>query len=774
MRLRRPPACVSSPECNNFRAPTKVGPTVFSLNSAIPKIGVVRMIRPALIVLAMVATLVVPAGVAGAQGVDETSGPSITFSGGGYGHGVGMSQYGARGRADAGQTYQQILAHYYEGTSVGQTNFSGPIEVLVATTATPGFVPEGPVKVWMGDRVMAEATSGQRIDITHSKTGFTVEVAGQIVCQPAVCNGAEVRVQGAADGTPIKLEQSGHRYQYGDLRLKPVPGGGTMYVVVGGLTLDRYLLGLGEVPASWPTQALKAQAVAGRTFAVRTTTDRRARSSWTRPYDVSATDGDQVYNGMKQETGPSGHRWVDAVNQTAGEVSLFNNQPILSFFSSSNGGYSARSDYVFVATLPYLSARPDPFDDTPSNARGQWERTYDLDLLSRWMQRKGETAVGTISNVTISGNVGQSGRIDRATVTLTGSSGTKSVSGNAFRQAVNAAAVADGKSAINDGFPSTLVSLGSITGPTNDHTPIGKFKVAAVDGSANTATLRGWALDLDTEDSILVRIRQNGQQIATVTARGNRPAIARKHGAGPNHGIDATIDLVAGPNEICLEALDSTSGAPASPIGCRTVSSASSPTGSLDAIRVEPGPTIVVTGSATDADTNKALAVHVYVDGKYAAGGATNAAANTFSLPVQATEGVHEVCAHALDDSGAARNKKLGCTSVEVRSPSQVDPPSSDRQPVGAVTSASVSGTVITTRGWAIDPDSSDNIEIVVNVNGSRAFVLMANDTRPNFGDEHGFVFDVNGGTGTFNICVVARNADDGKNTPFGCRSHTV
>ena len=138
----------------------------------------------------------------------------------------------------------------------------------------------------------------------------------------------------------------------------------TLWVVLEDMTMQTYLYGLAEVPASWPAATLQAQAIAGRTYAYDRITARRQSSSWTVPWDLYSTVNDQHYNGYANEVGSAAHNWIAAVDASAQEVLLYQDDPISSFYTSSNGGTTADSGHVFVTSLPYLVAQEDPSTST--------------------------------------------------------------------------------------------------------------------------------------------------------------------------------------------------------------------------------------------------------------------------------------------------------------------------------------------------------------------------------------------------------------------------
>ena len=132
-------------------------------------------------------------------------------------------------------------------------------------------------------------------------------------------------------------------------------GGGL--AVVNDVGFEDYVEGITEVPASWPAEAQKAQAIAARTYALHSLLWTRQRGI-ARPLgaDICATQSCQVYTGLASAARPGGGRWVAAVEATRGQLLLYRGGPILAQYSSTNGGRTVRG------SRPYLWEVPDPDD----------------------------------------------------------------------------------------------------------------------------------------------------------------------------------------------------------------------------------------------------------------------------------------------------------------------------------------------------------------------------------------------------------------------------
>ena len=335
---------------------------------------------------------------------------AFTFTGSGWGHGVGMSQYGMLGMAQAGRSYQQILGHYYPGTTLVGRAPTDNLRVLLAERAgTLTFRAGGPTTFGSAGTI----SSGQWVKV--AQTGGQVRLSGAL--------NAMLPYFDIAWSGDLQIDELGKRYRYGRIRVAPDPRGGVR-TIAHELTMNQYLYGIAEVPALWHTHALLAQVVAARTFAQKR---RDSRASSGLDYDLLSTVTDQVYSGSTQEH----PRWVEAVNATNAQFLTYGGALIDAVYSSSNGGYSESAAYVWGGTVPYLVARRDQWDGVASNPNHRWNRTYTAAQLGTWF------GVGTAREITVVSGRGASGRVDRARIRIVGTSGSKEMSGNEFRSVVN-------------------------------------------------------------------------------------------------------------------------------------------------------------------------------------------------------------------------------------------------------------------------------------------------------------------------------------------------
>ena len=153
--------------------------------------------------------------------------------------------------------------------------------------------------------------------------------------------------------------------------------------VVNHVSVEDYLKGISEVPAAWPLEAQKAQAIAARTYALH----QAAKNKDATTADLCDTDSCQVYNGLAKERRAGSEAWLAAVAQTKHQVLLHDNAPINAKYSSSNGGETV------AGPATYLKATPDP-DDARSPLH-RWRASYPVAELARVVGLAAEPAALT-------------------------------------------------------------------------------------------------------------------------------------------------------------------------------------------------------------------------------------------------------------------------------------------------------------------------------------------------------------------------------------------
>ncbi|HEX2754150.1 MAG TPA: SpoIID/LytB domain-containing protein [Candidatus Limnocylindrales bacterium] len=383
-----------------------------------------------------------------AVSADGASGlPDLTFYGRGYGHGVGMSQYGARGRALAGQLAPEILGHYYAKTTLGTRNAATAVRVLLLTglAATPAR----PLKVvglvggWTIDGIAPTFPANARLVLSPTAPKATswnlrvVSATGARLAAKTVSGDVYVRPINALSVLQLVSKATTTNVYRGFFRLHLT----TTAIVVNHIAVDRYLRSVVplEMPSTWPVEALKAQAIAARSYALY-----RVHRT-TGLFDVYDDTRSQVYRGKRVETSATN----TAVTATAGAVLLSGTSLVNALFHSADGGWTENNENVFVSSsgsivagaVSYLRGSSDRAPngtayDKASPYATWMTGTYTAAALSTMFATDPRTAVGTLSDLDLS-NRGVSGRL--ISVTLIGARGTKTVSGDVFRAVFNAA-----------------------------------------------------------------------------------------------------------------------------------------------------------------------------------------------------------------------------------------------------------------------------------------------------------------------------------------------
>jgi len=185
---------------------------------------------------------------------------------------------------------------------------------------------------------------------------------------------------------PVETKVAGlHRY-FGPLEIDAASDG---LVVVNRLPLERYLLGLNEVPPEWPQAALQAQAIAARTYALWTLGQPPAGSAGAYGFDICASTDCQVFSGADLLAEPEGPRWFDAVAATKGDVVTYGGEPILARYHSVSGGRTLDNSQAYPGEdgYPYLKGVPSPSED--ASPLDRWRVSFPLDDLRSLLSEAG-------------------------------------------------------------------------------------------------------------------------------------------------------------------------------------------------------------------------------------------------------------------------------------------------------------------------------------------------------------------------------------------------
>jgi stage II sporulation protein D len=329
-------------------------------------------------------------------------------NGAGFGHGVGLSQYGAYGYAKHGFRYDQILTHYYTGTTIGTTTDQS-VRVLLRDGARSvafkgagsacgaGLSPKkGYVAKRKGSGVVVRNKKGRRI----ARCGAAMTAAGS----PTVAVAGKGTYRGS-----LEVRASGSSLQ-----------------AINVVEIEDYVRGVvaEESPASWPLEALKAQAVAARSYGLST----GVRGGSFGLYDDTRS---QAYGGVGAETAKTDQ----AVNATRLQVVLYNGKVAQTYFFSTSGGHTENNENSSLGfgqpAIPDLRGVDDPFEADAGSPYEHWKRKFSIGRMNSALRSIGLR--GKLKNIAVTQR-GASPRIVHAN--LIGTGGTTTVDGPDLRSAL--------------------------------------------------------------------------------------------------------------------------------------------------------------------------------------------------------------------------------------------------------------------------------------------------------------------------------------------------
>jgi stage II sporulation protein D len=377
-----------------------------------------------------------------------TSGSGLYLTGAGNGHGIGMSQYGAAGYALHGVGYQQILRNYYAQTTLGHVSPNRPVTVLLRAGGSAVFSGATTIKGW----------SAHKLDPAFN---YSVERAGpklRVLVGRHLIGTFTAPLQVSGPG-PLTLVGLGVYRGSFVFRANP-RGSGVM--TVNSVGLDNYVRGVvsAEMPSNWPQQALDAQAVAARTYAL---TSHPIGAD----FDLWDNTKSQMYQGVKAETAASDA----AVAATSGQVVEYDGSPVTTYFFASSGGETESVQNVFqIAPAAWLVGRPDPYDDSLNNPFYRWKMRFSLHSARA---KLGKLVDGSLQGIKILQR-GVSPRIVKAEVV--GTKGSVTVTGAQLRKIL--------------GTPSTWVKFTTVSahGVQTSTTPAATTTVPAITTPTDTGT----------------------------------------------------------------------------------------------------------------------------------------------------------------------------------------------------------------------------------------------------------------------------------------------
>jgi stage II sporulation protein D len=282
----------------------------------------------------------------------------VVVTGHGWGHGVGMSQWGAYGYAKHGWRYEKILAHYYPGTQLSQAPLSRVRVLLAAGQPRAAIACAGGIRVSDATGRSYAMPPGTytvnaklRLPVGHKRVrvagkrhahreSYATVPAKRALRSPVVfdCPSAPLTWNGSAYHGTLTVRKTGHKV-----------------TVVNSLALDDYVRGVvaGEMPHTWSLAALESQAVAARSYALATLHPNKH-------FDLFSDTRSQVYGGIRYETPQTNF----AVQRTAGKVLTYHGHVATTFFFSTSGGRTAdvREVWPLLGDVPYLRSVDDPYD----------------------------------------------------------------------------------------------------------------------------------------------------------------------------------------------------------------------------------------------------------------------------------------------------------------------------------------------------------------------------------------------------------------------------
>jgi SpoIID/LytB domain protein len=308
--------------------------------------------------------------------------PTFEFTGNGYGHGVGMSQIGAKARAVSGESATAILNYYYKDVLVApyvdthtiRVNIAHLVKSIAFTTHTPG----ARIEVFEGDI----GNSTQSLPITTFATKKKVTFTSA-----ALSKQKALTLRWVGENPIITMTQGSvsTKYKYGYITLKVVKGA---IEVTNTLALrDEYLWGISEVSSGWPAAMLEAQAIASRSYAL-------SKLSIVRPScdcQVYSHITDQNFVGYSKESEPRfGLFWKDAVSRTIIDTStslvvLSNGKPAQTYFFSSSGGATQTTRDAWGEATAFTQSVPDSASvDITLNPRfASWKASSTQELVAK-------------------------------------------------------------------------------------------------------------------------------------------------------------------------------------------------------------------------------------------------------------------------------------------------------------------------------------------------------------------------------------------------------
>ncbi|MDP9094089.1 MAG: SpoIID/LytB domain-containing protein [Actinomycetota bacterium] len=569
---------------------------------------------------------------------------SLKVAGHGNGHGHGMSQYGARGAAMAGHPASYIVSFYYPNTSLATLSPSLRIRVNLPSAGTDTCIAAKAGLSATGVGAVPVAAGVRRLRLIPSGSGLALQQGTAASCAGAgwstIRAGLPAQVDFSSTQNYVQLYLSDgtstvYRGTIGAVR------SGSGELTINRVGLDDYAMGVAprEMPASWQSEAVHAQAIAARSYG-----EFEREHAGGQLYDICDTDQCQVYGGMTHYDSAGNVLWQDyppAVTGNSNQVIQYRATTAFTQFSASDGGWTADGGQ------PYLIAQADPFDNAGTgDPYLNW--TYNVSAA----QIAGYYGLSRARDIVITSRDGHGdwgGRVLGGYVDGVNSSGTSvrvTTTGVGLQNAM--------------GLPTDWFH------PAANAMPIGHVDVLSLSGPG-IALLAGWTLDPDHKDrSGVYYISVDGHNQSSQNTTVNRPDVQRVyHLVSPVVGFSTQVRVSVGSHSLCVFGVDQDGGG-SQVVGCQSIYMPD-PIGHLDTVTTN-GASAQLAGWTFDPDhTSNPGQYQVTVDG--AAPGAVRSTSvgrpdvqrayhtpgDVFGFSVTLTPsppGVHTICILGVDQDG--------------------------------------------------------------------------------------------------------------------------
>ena len=354
----------------------------------------------------------------------------FSFHGSGYGHGVGLSQMGARSMALAGKNSTEILQYFYKDVAIEQKDDSKILRVNIGHLLTAAKITNTTkdtlINIYQGD-------IGQQNDATPlaSGTSFSFSIIGSTV-SPKVLLGKSTQtltrnrvftirwsgtryLDGPESVVSVTHSGSSQKYRYGQMQIKAVKSASGYRIELTNLVrlADEYLWGVSEMPSFWPTAAIEAQAIASRTYALSKAGLYRTACDC----DLYGEISDQKFLGYSKELEKKyGVIWKDTITRTTGLTITQGGAAITAYFFSSSGGKTELAINAWGSARSYTQIVDDPgsLDLTLNPRFVSWDREIPQSVIAAAfllpdvvsLEILGNNESGTVSQIQATSSTG--------------------------------------------------------------------------------------------------------------------------------------------------------------------------------------------------------------------------------------------------------------------------------------------------------------------------------------------------------------------------------